>query len=93
LSSGVKAWDLGLNPAVISRTLTKLTHAGMVERRIDAEDSRRSRITLTPAGAETNAAIAARVRPGLAQRLDGLAAKEVDKLSTFWNASKESHRW
>lgn len=77
---GGLARDLGFNPAVISRTLTKLTRAGLVGRHIDADDSRRSRITLTAAGAKTNAAIAARVRPGLAKRLNGLGAKEIDGL-------------
>jgi DNA-binding MarR family transcriptional regulator len=77
---GGLARDLGLNPAVISRTLTKLTHAGMIERHIDAEDSRRSRVTLTTTGAEANAAIAARVRPRLAERLNGLAPKEAARL-------------
>jgi DNA-binding MarR family transcriptional regulator len=77
---GDLARDLGLNPAVISRTLTKLTHARMIQRHIDVADSRRSRITLTSKGAQTIAAIAARVRPGLAARLNGLAAKEVSQL-------------
>jgi DNA-binding MarR family transcriptional regulator len=69
--------DLGLNPAVISRALTKLTRAGLVQRRIDCEDSRRSRITLTAKGARTNAAIAARMRPGLAERLQRLDSERV----------------
>ncbi|MGP4018024.1 MarR family winged helix-turn-helix transcriptional regulator [Saccharopolyspora sp. 5N708] len=64
--------DLGLNPAVVSRALTKLAKAGLVERRIDPDDSRRSRLALTAQGARTTAAIAARVRPGLAQRLQRL---------------------
>lgn len=63
---------------MISRTLTKLTQTSMIERHIDAEDSRRSRITLTSAGTQINAAIAARVRPALAQRLNGLDDGEVD---------------
>jgi hypothetical protein len=51
-----------------------------IQRHIDVADSRRSRITLTSKGAQTIAAIAARVRPGLAARLNGLAAKEVGQL-------------
>jgi DNA-binding MarR family transcriptional regulator len=69
--------DLGLNPAVVSRAITKLANAGYVDRRIDPKDSRRSRIDLTEEGARTNAAIAARVRPGLAQRLDRLDPDRV----------------
>lgn len=77
---GGLARDLGLNPSVISRTLTKLTHAAMIQRHIDGEDSRRSRITITSKGAKTNAAIAARVRPGLAELLNGLDAEELSRL-------------
>jgi|GEM_PF-3510045 len=69
--------DLGLNPAVISRAITKLAKAGYVDRRIDSEDSRRSHIDLTEEGERTNAAIAARVRPGLAQRLGRLDPDRV----------------
>lgn len=77
---GGLARDLGLNPAVISRTLTKLTHSSMIQRHIDVEDSRRSRITITSKGAKTNAAIAARVLPGLAERLNGFDADELGRL-------------
>src|SRR3982074_3146353 len=45
--------DLGLNPAVVSRALTKLTRAGLVERRIDPADSRRARVRLTEGGGRT----------------------------------------
>ena len=70
--------DLGLNPAVVSRALTRLVKAGLIERRIDPEDSRRSRVTLTAEGERTTAAIAARVRPGLARRLEKLAPDQVE---------------
>ena len=72
--------DLGLNPAVVSRALTKLTRAGLIERRIDSTDSRRSRVDLTEAGARTTAAIGARIRPGLAKRLQQL---DPDRIETF----------
>jgi DNA-binding MarR family transcriptional regulator len=72
--------DLGLNPAVVSRALTKLTKAGLIERRIDSEDSRRSRVDLTKKGARTTAAIATRMRPGLAQRLGHLDPDQVQAL-------------
>jgi DNA-binding MarR family transcriptional regulator len=70
--------DLGLNPAVVSRALTRLVKAGLIERRIDPVDSRRSRVTLTGEGERTTAAIAARVRPGLARRLRKLAPEQVE---------------
>ncbi|MCW2690573.1 MAG: hypothetical protein JWR37_5463 [Mycobacterium sp.] len=72
--------DLGLNPAVVSRALTKLYKAGLIERRIDPDDSRRSRVTLTHDGARTTAAIAARIRPGLAQRLGRLDPDRIQRL-------------
>ena len=72
--------DLGLNPAVVSRALTKLTRAGLIERRIDSDDSRRSRVDLTEAGARTTAAIGARIRPGLAKRLQQLDPDRIDTL-------------
>jgi DNA-binding MarR family transcriptional regulator len=72
--------DLGLNPAVVSRALTRLAKAGLIERRIDPEDSRRSRVELTEEGTRTNEAIAARVRPGLSRRLDRLDGDRVRAL-------------
>jgi DNA-binding MarR family transcriptional regulator len=72
--------DLGLHPAAVSRALTKLTRAGLIERRIDPDDSRRSRVELTKRGRRTTAAIAARIRPGLAQRLQRL---EPDRIETL----------
>jgi DNA-binding MarR family transcriptional regulator len=72
--------DLGLNPAVVSRALTKLTKAGLIERRIDSADSRRSRVDLTTKGTRTTAAIAARMRPGLARRLEHLDPDQVQAL-------------
>lgn len=77
---GGLARDLGFNPAVVSRALTKLVKAGLIERRIDADDSRRSRLELTKEGLRTNAAIAARLRPGLAQRLERLNADQIQVL-------------
>jgi DNA-binding MarR family transcriptional regulator len=72
--------DLGLNPAAVSRALTKLTRAGLIERRIDPDDSRRSRVELTKRGRRTTAAIAARIRPGLAQRLQRLEPNRIETL-------------
>ncbi|WP_319449788.1 MULTISPECIES: MarR family winged helix-turn-helix transcriptional regulator [unclassified Mycobacterium] len=61
--------DLGLNPSVVSRALSKLANSGLVTRQIDLADSRRSRIRLTDDGVQTTDDIGARIRPGLAQRL------------------------
>ena len=72
--------DLGLNPAAVSRALTKLARAGLIERRIDPDDFRRSRVELTKRGRRTTAAIAARIRPGLAQRLQRLEPNRIETL-------------
>lgn len=72
--------DLGFNPAVISRALTKLAKAGLVDRRIDSEDSRRSRVQLTAEGQRTTAAIGARIQPGLARRLQRLSPHQIHTL-------------
>lgn len=77
---GGLARDLGFNPAVVSRALTKLVKAGLIERRIDADDSRRSRVELTEEGLRTSAAIGAQIRPGLAQRLKRLNAQQIRTL-------------
>ena len=61
--------DLGLNPSVVSRALSKLANSGLVTRQIDLADSRRSRIRLTNDGVQTTDDIGARIRPGLTQRL------------------------
>jgi DNA-binding MarR family transcriptional regulator len=61
--------DLGLNPSVLSRSLSKLADAGLVTREIDLADSRRSRIRLTDNGVQTTDDIGERLRPSLAQRL------------------------
>ncbi|KQY09273.1 hypothetical protein ASD37_02085 [Mycobacterium sp. Root135] len=61
--------DLGLNPSVLSRALSKLADSGLVTREIDLADSRRSRIRLTDNGVKTTDDIGERLRPSLARRL------------------------
>ncbi|KAA0096061.1 MarR family transcriptional regulator [Mycolicibacterium sp. P1-18] len=61
--------DLGLNPSVLSRSLSKLADSGLVTRQIELTDSRRSRIRLTDNGVQTTDDIGARLQPSLAQRL------------------------
>lgn len=69
--------DLGLNPSVVSRALSKLVSSGLVTRQIDLADSRRSRISLTDDGVKTLIDIEARIRPGLALRLRRLAPARI----------------
>jgi DNA-binding MarR family transcriptional regulator len=78
--------ELGLNPAVVSRALTKLARAGLIVRQIDPDDSRRSRVAITDKGAGVTAEFAARVRPGLAKRLRSLAPDQVQALLESFEA-------
>jgi DNA-binding MarR family transcriptional regulator len=72
--------DLGLNPSVVSRALSKLANSGLVTRQIDLADSRRSRIRLTDDGVQTTDDIGARIRPGLAQRFRLLTPDRIQIL-------------
>ncbi|MEU0493874.1 MarR family winged helix-turn-helix transcriptional regulator [Mycobacterium sp. NPDC006124] len=74
---GALVSDLGLNPSIVSRALSKLVDSGLVTRQIDLVDSRRSRITLTDDGIQTTNDVGARIRPGLAQRLRLLPPGQV----------------
>ena len=44
------ATEICVQPATLTRSLDRLTYAGLVERRVDAEDQRVSRVYLTEAG-------------------------------------------
>lgn len=68
--------QLHAHPTVTSRTITRLARAGLVERRPDAQDSRRLRIELTDHGRSVVDRIAAAVRPSLQSRLDRLEPGE-----------------
>ncbi|GGG26230.1 MarR family transcriptional regulator [Rhodococcoides trifolii] len=69
--------DLGLNPSVLSRSLSRLVDSGLVTREIDVTDSRRSRIRLTDSGLQTTDDIGARMRPSLAKRLQLLPPNRI----------------
>ncbi|MGF0308956.1 MarR family winged helix-turn-helix transcriptional regulator [Rhodococcus sp. IEGM1428] len=69
--------DLGLNPSMLSRSLSKLADAGLVIREIDSADSRRSRIRLTDDGVRTTADIGGRMRPSLSRRLQLLPPDRI----------------
>ena len=74
------ARDLRVHPAVISRTITRLVKAGLIERRLDPGDSRRVALALTDRGRATTDAIAARIRPSLRERLDALPDGDTGRL-------------
>jgi DNA-binding MarR family transcriptional regulator len=75
LPSGV-ARGLHLDPARITRIIDHLVLLEYVERRPDAEDRRRCRVVLSPAGEQRLAEGKAQVTRVMAQVLDGLSAEE-----------------
>jgi DNA-binding MarR family transcriptional regulator len=55
------AASMGLDTSTVSRHLTQLHRAGLVERSVDPDDRRAQRVELSPAGrAEVDAALASR---------------------------------
>ena len=75
---GELARQMHAHPAAMSRTLTRLTRAGLVERRPVEEDFRRLRIELTEHGRAVTDRIAAALRPALQVRFDRLEPQEAD---------------
>lgn len=49
------AATLGLHPSTLSGVLSRLDKGGFIERRVDAEDRRRARFTLTASGKKIDA--------------------------------------
>ena len=72
--------DLGLHASVVSRAVTKLAKAGLVVRTVDAVDSRRSYLTLTPAAEVAISEVEGRVQPMLHDRLGRLTAQQITTL-------------
>ncbi|ORX12401.1 hypothetical protein AWC31_30900 [Mycolicibacterium wolinskyi] len=72
--------DLGLHASVVSRAVTKLAKAGLVVRTVDAVDSRRSYLTLTPAAEVAISEVEGRVQPMLQDRLGRLTAQQITTL-------------
>jgi DNA-binding MarR family transcriptional regulator len=71
------ARELHVHPASISRSVTRLVRAGLLERRTSRQDSRRTELMLTPAGRAAVSAIAERVRPFVQTRLAGRSPADI----------------
>ncbi|BCJ33828.1 hypothetical protein Athai_13310 [Actinocatenispora thailandica] len=95
-SPGELSRAVSSHPAATSRILTRLSRAGLIQRRPDPDDSRRTEITLTAQGRTVTRRIAARIRPRLQQRLDrlgaGEAARFVDTLRLLLPAEHAADR-
>ncbi|WP_020497370.1 MarR family winged helix-turn-helix transcriptional regulator [Sciscionella marina] len=79
-SPGELSRALSNHPAATSRTLTQLVRAGLIDRRPDRRDSRRTEVVLTEQGRTVTEQIAAHIRPRLQHRLDQLDPAEAARL-------------
>ena len=74
------AASMGLDTSTVSRHLTQLHRAGLVERSVDPDDRRAQRVLLSPAGrAEVDAALASR-RTLLERSLSDWTDEDVELL-------------
>lgn len=68
------ARDLALDAGYVSRIMRRFEAAGLIERRRDASDARRSHLMLTPLGYESFASLETGTRTQIARLLDPLPA-------------------
>lgn len=68
---------LAVPPALISRQLDPLLKLGLIERQIDEQDSRRTRLTLTPRGDEAMSRMIRLFRERTRERMGGTTAAEL----------------
>lgn len=80
VSAAELARDLGIDPGQLSRTLKRLTAAGLVTRSADASDGRRAALTLTDHGHEVLAPLEAEQRRRVAAGLAGLTPEAIHRL-------------
>ena len=70
----------GLNPSMLSRVVTALTNAGLVQRRSHPDDGRQGVVEITPAGAELYDRLQRDRTALLADYLDRLPAEDAATL-------------
>jgi DNA-binding MarR family transcriptional regulator len=70
----------GVNPTMLSRTLTKLEEEGLVRRTPGQEDRRAVRVEITPAGAKLHRKVSSERAKLLAERLDRLPPVQAKQL-------------
>ncbi|MFC4640403.1 MarR family winged helix-turn-helix transcriptional regulator [Deinococcus hohokamensis] len=83
------AQEFKIPTTLISRYLDDLTKRGLVERHIDAQDSRRIRLTLTPAGSALLDETERVVHHHMGHRLARLSAERLDSLNDAITALAE----
>jgi DNA-binding MarR family transcriptional regulator len=67
-----------VDPASITRAVKQLEEEGLIERRPDADDNRLTRVTITKAGRQRVAAVAARRKVFLRRALAGFNPAELE---------------
>ncbi|WP_075736790.1 MarR family winged helix-turn-helix transcriptional regulator [Streptomyces acidiscabies] len=96
-AEGVRATDLaahhGLDKSTISRQVTALERAGLIERRPDPADLRVQGLYLTDAGRQILAQVTESRREAFRERLDGWAVEDLERFAGYlvrYNAASES---
>jgi DNA-binding MarR family transcriptional regulator len=82
-SIGDVAEVLAIDPSTASRLVERAAEAGLLERRACADDRRRARLHLCPAGAELLATVTSRRRAVLAAAVDGWGHDELTALQAL----------
>jgi DNA-binding MarR family transcriptional regulator len=70
----------GVNPTMLSRTLTKLEDQGLIRRTAGLEDRRAVRVEITPAGARLHRKVSGERARMLAERLDRIPTGQSKQL-------------
>jgi DNA-binding MarR family transcriptional regulator len=82
-SIGDVAEVLAIDPSTASRLVERAAEAGLLERRACADDRRRARLHLSPAGEELLATVTSRRRAVLAAAVDGWGHDDLNALQTL----------
>ncbi|MFF3707357.1 MarR family winged helix-turn-helix transcriptional regulator [Streptomyces phaeochromogenes] len=84
---GCRATDLAahysLDKSTVSRQVSALERAGLVERRADAQDQRVQVLHLTPAGKEILAQVTASRRVAFRERLAGWPEEDLERFAGY----------
>jgi DNA-binding MarR family transcriptional regulator len=83
LSQAELARRCSLEPATVTVTLNRMEKTGLAERRADTEDLRISRVWLTAAGREMNAALDRVFAESAGECFDGFTGEEMEQFASF----------
>ena len=83
LTLGAVGHRLWITPGTVTSSVDRLEAADLCVRRAHPDDRRSSLLDVTDTGREAAAAADAAVRDELAQRLDSLSARDVDRVASL----------